>query len=176
MNKSNWKDIAELIGIAAIVASLLFVGMELKQNREIAIATAKDSTTEGWRELNFARMNADWYWEIASKLNDALDDPGPYILGIPLSTRDKWRSALDSLSPEEYGRFFSFHLQEKNEAERLYALQQLGMSPSGDNDGSYLASIRAPLWVAMSEKSGVKLADSSNFDRMILRHANGSER
>ena len=121
-------------------------------------------------------MNSDWYWEIVKKLNVALDDPGPHILGIPVSTRDKWRSALDSLSPEEFGRFFSFHLQEKNEAERLYELQRLGMSSSGDNDGSYLASIRAPLWAAMSEKSGVKLADSSNFDLMILRHANGSER
>ena len=36
MNTKNWKDIAELVGIAAIVASLVFVGQEIQQSREIA--------------------------------------------------------------------------------------------------------------------------------------------
>ena len=36
MAQKNWKDTAELIGIAAIVASLIFVGQEIKQSREIA--------------------------------------------------------------------------------------------------------------------------------------------
>jgi len=176
MNKPNWKVVAELIGISAIVGSLVFVGVELKQNREIALATATDSTTAGWRELNFARMNADWYWEIARKLNAALGNSGPYIFGIPVSTRDKWRSALDTLSPEEFGRFLSFHQQEKNEAERLFELDQLGLSSIGDNDGSFLASLRAPLWVAMADKNGADLAGGTEFDRLVLRYANGSER
>ena len=34
----NWKDIAELLGIAAIVASLMFVGLELQQSQRIAYA------------------------------------------------------------------------------------------------------------------------------------------
>ena len=38
MNSTNWKDIAELVGITAIVASLVFVGMELRQSHQIAIA------------------------------------------------------------------------------------------------------------------------------------------
>ena len=38
MNSTNWKDIAELVGIAAIVASLVFVGLELRQSHQIAIA------------------------------------------------------------------------------------------------------------------------------------------
>ncbi len=37
-NKSlNWKDIAELIGIAAIVASLIFVGLQMRQTQRIAL-------------------------------------------------------------------------------------------------------------------------------------------
>ena len=36
MRKTDWKDIAELIGISAIVASLIFVGLELRQSRDIA--------------------------------------------------------------------------------------------------------------------------------------------
>jgi hypothetical protein len=38
MAGSNWRAYAELIGIAAIVASLIFVGLQLKQSQEIAIA------------------------------------------------------------------------------------------------------------------------------------------
>ncbi|NIU94561.1 hypothetical protein GWN15_15620 [candidate division KSB1 bacterium] len=38
MTSDDWKEIAELIGTAAIVASLIFVGLELRQSHEIAIA------------------------------------------------------------------------------------------------------------------------------------------
>jgi len=44
MSQSKWKTIAELIGISAIVASLLFVGMQLKQDRELALAEASITT------------------------------------------------------------------------------------------------------------------------------------
>ena len=40
MKLGNWRDIAELIGIAAIVASLIFVGLELRQSQEIALSEA----------------------------------------------------------------------------------------------------------------------------------------
>ena len=34
--KANWKDIAELVGVAAIVASLVFVGIQMQQSHDIA--------------------------------------------------------------------------------------------------------------------------------------------
>jgi hypothetical protein len=36
MKTSNWKDAAELVGILAIVASLIFVGLQLRQDQTIA--------------------------------------------------------------------------------------------------------------------------------------------
>jgi hypothetical protein len=45
LKSTNWKDIAELIGIAAIVASLLFVGMQMKQSQDIAIASTGQTRT-----------------------------------------------------------------------------------------------------------------------------------
>ena len=36
MKNTNWKDIAELVGIAAIVASLVFVGLQMRQDHVIA--------------------------------------------------------------------------------------------------------------------------------------------
>jgi len=38
MKSSNWKDIAELVGISAIVASLVFVGMQMNQSQQLAFA------------------------------------------------------------------------------------------------------------------------------------------
>ena len=38
MKNASWKDIAEVFGFAAIVASLIFVGLELRQSQRIAVA------------------------------------------------------------------------------------------------------------------------------------------
>jgi hypothetical protein len=38
MQNPGWKSIAEGLGIAAIVASLIFVGLQMRQSQEIAIA------------------------------------------------------------------------------------------------------------------------------------------
>ena len=40
MARQNWRELAELIGIAAIVLSLALVAYELRQNSEIAAAEA----------------------------------------------------------------------------------------------------------------------------------------
>ena len=39
MKETDWKGVAELVGIAAIVASLIFVALQMKQSQEVAIAT-----------------------------------------------------------------------------------------------------------------------------------------
>ncbi len=51
MAKSNWKDIAEIIGIAAIVASLIFVGLQMKQSHEIALADQYQSRAEAAQSM-----------------------------------------------------------------------------------------------------------------------------
>jgi hypothetical protein len=45
---TNWKDVAEFIGIAAIVASLIFVGLQLRQDFGIA-------RSQVWSERNMLR-------------------------------------------------------------------------------------------------------------------------
>ena len=46
MKSTNWKDIAELIGIAAIVASLVFVGLQMKQSQDIALSVANQTRAD----------------------------------------------------------------------------------------------------------------------------------
>jgi hypothetical protein len=50
----GWKDIAELIGIGAIVASLIFVGMEMRQAQRIAIAAQYHER---------AALAVEWFYE-----------------------------------------------------------------------------------------------------------------
>jgi len=45
MTQPNWKSAVELVGIGAIVASLVFVGLELRQAQEIAVAQLFQETT-----------------------------------------------------------------------------------------------------------------------------------
>ena len=58
--RPNWKDIAELSGIVAIVASLIFVGLQLQQEQEIAIVDTYGALAESTANLaDLAERNAE---------------------------------------------------------------------------------------------------------------------
>ena len=46
MKPTTWKDIVEFTGIAALVASLIFVGLQMKQTHEIAMAATYQARTD----------------------------------------------------------------------------------------------------------------------------------
>ena len=56
MKKADWKDTAELVGIAAIVASLVFVGLQMRQSQVIAIAGQYQDRTEAYALVMFERQ------------------------------------------------------------------------------------------------------------------------
>lgn len=49
--KASWKETAELIGVAAIVASLIFVGLQLKQSQAIALSAAYQARADSSLEF-----------------------------------------------------------------------------------------------------------------------------
>ena len=59
MKPTDWKDIAELVGIAAIVGSLIFVGLQMKQSQEIAIADQYQARADAALEFYLARLQSD---------------------------------------------------------------------------------------------------------------------
>jgi hypothetical protein len=59
LNRTNWKEIAELFGIAAIIASLVFVGLQLKQSQSIALNEVAVAVEANEIEL-FSAFRADW--------------------------------------------------------------------------------------------------------------------
>jgi len=60
--RKNWKSIAELLGITAVVASLVFVGLQLQQAQDIAIAEMNASGVANVVEENNAVMENVDVW------------------------------------------------------------------------------------------------------------------
>ena len=46
MKTTDWKAVAELFGIAAIVISLIFVGVQLQLDRQVAVVEARGAMTD----------------------------------------------------------------------------------------------------------------------------------
>ncbi len=60
MKSVRWHDIAELIGIAAIVASLLFVGLQMRQAQKIAMSErAASELANALQQSDAAMAHAD---------------------------------------------------------------------------------------------------------------------
>ena len=60
MDFSRWKEIAELVGLAAIIASLVFVGLQLKQSQEIALANQYQARAEATQQLSLTHLEAGY--------------------------------------------------------------------------------------------------------------------
>jgi hypothetical protein len=60
MNFEKTKEVAELIGMAAIVGSLIFVGLQLKQSQDIALATQYQARADATHALTLAHIEADY--------------------------------------------------------------------------------------------------------------------
>lgn len=57
MKKFNWRDLAEIIGHVTIVAGLIFVGLQLNQSQDIAIATQYQERAAAAVEFNGSQMH-----------------------------------------------------------------------------------------------------------------------
>ena len=81
MKHTNWKDIAELIGVSAIVASLIFVGLQMKQSQEIAIAAQYHDRAalaiENFGNLMSSELNTTT--GIENRLIEVMPDASPEI-------------------------------------------------------------------------------------------------
>jgi hypothetical protein len=59
LNRANLKDGAEIIGVLAIVLSLIFVGLQIKQSREIALAAQYQARSDTWIGVLTAQLQSD---------------------------------------------------------------------------------------------------------------------
>jgi len=59
MSSYSWKDIAEFVGIIAIVASLIFVGLELQQDRQLTRAQLGSNANEFMAQVDLGMNSPD---------------------------------------------------------------------------------------------------------------------
>ena len=133
MNNVKWKDIAELVGIAAIVASLVFVGLQMRQTHDIALGTLYQMRSDAAREVRVARIDPALYDQSSSKA----------INGEELDQNDILR--LGRMNSVVFNHF-----------ENTHYLYQLGFVPAEhwDSDKRQLAGIlknqrRKEQWIEM---------------------------
>jgi len=98
MKRFNWRDLTEISGIIAIVASLIFVGLQLRQSQEIAIASQYQERASTAVEYYASQMQSEQ--AIAEKAEEILTavDAG--------QTSSALRSFVAGRSPESIGMWF----------------------------------------------------------------------
>jgi hypothetical protein len=60
VNQEQIKNLVEIVGISAIVASLIFVGLELRQSQQIAIASQYQERSNTGIEYNYKVLETEW--------------------------------------------------------------------------------------------------------------------
>ncbi len=69
MNSDQIRLVVETIGIIAIVMSLIFVGLQMRQTHEIALVTLTQMRSDASRELATAQLGSEPLYEIYQKLD-----------------------------------------------------------------------------------------------------------
>jgi hypothetical protein len=77
MNSEKTRLVVEIIGIVSIVASLLFVGLQMRQTYEIALVTLTQMRSDASRELAVAQIGSEPLLAIDAKI-EAGEDLTPY--------------------------------------------------------------------------------------------------
>jgi hypothetical protein len=85
LNFERIRYVTEVVGILAIVASLIFVGLQMRQNHEIALVTLYQMRSDAARELGAAQLESDALLAIDAKVTrgQELSEYEEYVRSIP---------------------------------------------------------------------------------------------
>ena len=67
MKAIDWRGVAELVGIAAIIASLIFVGFQLRQEQRIAVSQIGQADAESSAQIDLAIAEHAEVWLKSNK-------------------------------------------------------------------------------------------------------------
>ena len=91
MKKTNWREIAELIGIAAIVGSLIFVGLQMRQTQSIALNDMSYNRIFSGIDANSTKFEYAELW-VRGNANEDLDRAEAMIYKELI--RESWNRAF----------------------------------------------------------------------------------
>ena len=139
---SGWttRGIAEVIGLVGIVGSLVFVGLEVKQNSVATRASTNAAVADAFRELNLVLASSP---ELARAMVASLDDPEEVSPEEKIMVLGLWRALFHTWS--------NGHRQWTNETldQVMYESIISEISTYGRNTGGVGRSMR---WAWESER------------------------
>ena len=74
MDSGRARRVAELVGVFSVVASLVFVGLEIRQGAEATRTATVQEVVDGWKEINIW-LATDQSWLEARLAFDEAEDP-----------------------------------------------------------------------------------------------------
>ena len=116
LKKVDWKGTAELVGLAAIVVSLIFVGLQMRQDQEIAEAQAYNDASAVLIELNqFIHNNKEvWIKGLDGAELSLADELTFHVLcrTIYLKQIASWERAkrLDAGNPDFFAQSYAYDI------------------------------------------------------------------
>jgi len=79
LKSEHLKAFAELIGLVAIVGSLIFVGLELRQSQQIAIAAQYQERTNAGRDYFYESLASTYRLELMANYLDNIEWPDGFL-------------------------------------------------------------------------------------------------
>ena len=116
MKSPNWKDLIEIVGITAIVASLIFVGLQMRQDQQIAVAQAYIDASAVVTDLNqYLEINKEvWIKGLDGAELSLVDELTFYALCRTIFLRKiaHWERAksLDASNPDFIAQRYAYDI------------------------------------------------------------------
>jgi hypothetical protein len=109
------KTSAEVVGILAIVGSLVFVGLELRQSQQIAIAAQYQERTAAGREYFYESLDSEYRIKLIAESLEKIEWPDGLLTEEDLKWLDahpstEWAKAVIWANIDLYG-FDNYHYQ-----------------------------------------------------------------
>jgi hypothetical protein len=148
----NWKVAAEFIGITAIVASLVFVGMQLRLDREIATVEALSLRFDHADRLAnlVADNNKTWVKAIEGEQLSAEEDAVTSMIANAMEERYRvlyYRfERLGPFNPDSVAQAFAFYLHHIPVLRRHYEIRNAN---EASMRSAYSAGRQTPFEVAV---------------------------
>lgn len=136
LKKVDWKGTAELIGLAAIVASLIFVGLQMRQDQEIAETQAYIDAAAVVTELNqFIENNKEvWIKGLDGGELSTEDELTFHVLNRAIYLRkiSHWERArrLDTGNPDFIAQSYAFDINVYPGLRRFFEEVTVGLEES----------------------------------------------
>ncbi len=128
MNTEKLNDWMQVVGIFALVASLIFVGLEMRQSHRIALSAAYQARADSSMTLRMASLDSETLQSAKAKLGQGmgLDQLTPEEAVV---VRDRWNAQLVYLENMHYQYVSGFISEEQWQSNRVELTFMLSSSP-----------------------------------------------